>query len=97
MTERNVALSRSDMFDHNPTSHSFTYVSKHKLLLLFISYVKHPLWKNNTFSKAIVSRTHLKCRHDFFTQLSTTTQQLSVQHLPTAQNEFQRSQSISEI
>jgi hypothetical protein len=61
MTVCNLALSRWDMLDHNPTSHSYTHVSENKLLLRFISFVKHSLYKNNTFSKAVVSRTHLKC------------------------------------
>jgi len=102
MTACNLALSRSDMLDHNPTSHSFTDVSENKLLLRFISYVKHSLYKNNTFSKAVVSCTHLKCCYfavslHSFHSLSATQHQLNAQRLPTAQNEFRRSQSISEI
>jgi hypothetical protein len=90
-TACNLALSRSDMFDHTPTSHSFTDVSGNKLLLRFISYVKHSLYKNNTFSKAVVSCTHLKCCYfavslHSFRSLCATQYQLNAQRLPTAQN-----------
>jgi hypothetical protein len=98
MTARNLAVSSSDMFDHNPTSHSFTDVSENKLLPRFISYVKHSLYKNNALSKAAVSCTHHKCCYfavslHSFHSVSATHQQLSAQRLPTAQNEFRRSQS----
>jgi hypothetical protein len=102
MTACNLAVSRSDKFIRNPTSHSFTDVSDNKLLLRFIYNVKHSLHKNNIFSKAVVSSTHLKCcyfsisSHSFHS-FSATQKQLNVQRLPTAQNEFLRSQSISEI
>jgi hypothetical protein len=61
MTACHLALGRSNMVDHNPTSHSFTYVLENKLLLRFIYYLKHSLYKNDIFSKAVVSCTHLNC------------------------------------
>jgi hypothetical protein len=85
-TACNLALSRSDMLDHTPTSHSFTDVSWNKLLLRFISYVKHSLYKHNTFSKAGVSCTHLKCCYfavslHSFRSLSATQHQLNAYQL----------------
>jgi hypothetical protein len=102
MSACNLALSRSDMLERTPTSHSFTDVSENKLLLRFISYVKHSLYKNNTFWKAVVSCTHLESCYfavslHTFHSLSATQHHLNAQRLPTAQNDSRRSQSIGEI
>jgi hypothetical protein len=54
---------RSDLCNHNPTSHCCTNVWHNNSLLRLISYVTHSLYKSTIFWKAGGDGNHFKCSY----------------------------------